>query len=475
MPRKSSQPASRAWSCLDRSAGRDENGRSGFRVPQKCDIFRLNSGSSGECRLKVNLTKTGARRMWRLVGHTVWFVSLLAGIDTADTSASVLENPLHTFCGIQNCSDGGLPMGNLVRDGSGNLYGTAFIGGASQYLLGGTVFELAVDGTFKVLHSFCIDQSCTDGLSPEGKLERDANGNLYGSTQGGGGDNYGVVFKITLAGKEHVLHSFTGGKDGCNPLSGVTLGRDGYLYGTTVGWCGPYYGTVFKISPKGAETVLHVFRQWAGGALPYSDVILDDDGNVYGTTYSGGGNGYGTVFQISPTGQYTILHSFCRPPQCVDGMEPWGGLVRDAQGNLYGTTDGGGNVGATNTCAGDYYTCGTVFKLSPDGTYTILYRFAGGSDGANPRTDLILNPNGNLFGTTAAGGSHAGECGTYGCGVAFEIMGRSKERVLYSFKGGADGVHPFSGLSVDPTFEHLYGVTEGGGTTGYGVLFELSR
>jgi uncharacterized repeat protein (TIGR03803 family) len=221
----------------------------------------------------------------------------------------------------------------------------------------------------------------------------DKTGNLYGTTSAGGTGKYGTVFKITPSGAESVLYSFTGGTDGCFPQNaGVVLGKNGVLYGTTSGEGCSSLGTVFKLSPSGAETVLHRFvNNHKDGSDPKAGLFIDNTGNLYGTTYFGGTHGYGTVFKITPSGAEKVLHSFTG----LDGENPLASVIRDTAGNIYGTTYIGG--------ASNY---GTVFKLTPTGTETVLHTFVGyPADGAYPTAGLVLGTKGILYGTTYAGGS----------------------------------------------------------------------
>ncbi len=323
------------------------------------------------------------------------------------------ETVLHLFCSLQNCADGSDPYSAMVGDGSGNLYGTTYSGGVHDG--SGTVFKLASDGTYTVLHNFCSMIACSDGFSPVGDLIRDGSGNLYGTTYIGGAYGQGVVFKLAPNGTESVLHSFcsvTNCADGKEPYGGVIRDRAGNLYGTTyIGGAGNA-GVVFKLAPDGTETVLHNFcslANCADGAYPQDSMILDGStSNLYGTTEFGGSGGLrcdarsscGVVFEISPNGVETVLHSF----DDADGGNPLGSLIKDRAGNIYGTTFFGGKNNG-----------GVVFKLSPDGVETVLHFFGGLSDGKWPRGGVI-NDNGILYGTTLSGGG----------GIVFRLRKQSK-------------------------------------------------
>jgi len=297
------------------------------------------------------------------------------------------ETPLHSFRGL----DGLLPYAGLVRDGNGNLYGTTEEGGSGGF---GVVFELSKSGAETVLHNF--KRNKTDGAVPYAGLIRDKAGNLYGATTVGGAFDRGVVFKLNKLGKETVLHSFKGTPDGEYPEAGLVRDACGNLYGTTTGDGTSNYGTVFKVTPKGNETVLYRFSGGADGKSPYGGLVLDAAGTLFGSTAGGGlagcdGNGTcGTVFKIDATGKHTVLYSFTGG---ADGGTPVAGLIRDAAGNLYGTTAAGGDFGY-----------GTIFKIGIDGGETVLHSFSW-SDGANPFAGLIRDKVGNLYGTTYYGGA----------------------------------------------------------------------
>ena len=301
------------------------------------------------------------------------------------------ETGLYSFTGANG--DGAYPEAGLVFDRQGNLYGTTSVGGdkGCGALLGcGTVFKLTPEGHEKVLYTFCPGgYPCTDGYNPVAGLVLDWRGNLYGTTFAGGvtgcGPGCGTIFKVTPEGHETVLYSFCPGgypcTDGYNPAAGLVLDWRGNLYGTTLSGGASGWGTVFKVTPEGHETVLYSFTGGADGGVPYADLVLDRQGNLYGTTSVGGDKGCGsffgcgTVFKVTPEGHETVLHSFTAANG--DGAEPYAGLVFDWRGNLYGTTLSGGGTGCGSGC-------GTVFKVTPEGHETVLYTFTGGTDGGMP-------------------------------------------------------------------------------------------
>ncbi len=305
--------------------------------------------------------------------------------------------------------------------------------------------------TFTVLHVF---KGSPDGQFPAASLVRDAAGNLYGTTENGGRDDDGTVFKVNPAGHERVLFSFHR-TDGLLPSSNLILDEAGNLYGTTLG--GPGAGAVFRVSKTGEEHILHVFQagENSDAALPVGGVIMDDAGNLYGATVLGG-LGFGALYKIDPTGQFSVLYKFQGQ---ADGANPEGPLVRDADGNLYGSAPGR---------ASDFLIPGTVFKLAPDGTFSVLHRFTGGLDGKGPQGGLLRDKAGNLFGSALSGGDAR-------AGTLFEITRSGKFRRLYSFTGKKDGANPNGELVQDPQ-GNLYGTAERGpGELSLGTVFKLDQ
>jgi uncharacterized repeat protein (TIGR03803 family) len=321
------------------------------------------------------------------------------------------ETVLYSFAGYP--SDGEFPASPLIRDSSGNLYGTTIDGGAFR---SGTVFRVASTGTETVLYNF---SGSSDGGSPSGGLIQDAAGNLYGTTTYGGTGN-GVVFKLDATGHETVLHQFKGRPDGALPYAGLIQDAAGSLYGTTErggsSKCGGAVGcgVVFKLDSSGTETILHTFTDTPDGAYPRGRLLLDAKGRLYGTTGNGGEQhhpecrnyGCGTVFKLGRSGKETILHRFGG-----DGAYPDGALILDAAGNLYGSTAGWGDSGCN---------CGLVFELNAKGNDIILHYFVSSRRGAYVQQDLWSDASGNLYGTTLRGGGDA-NCGGYGCGIVFKV------------------------------------------------------
>jgi uncharacterized repeat protein (TIGR03803 family) len=323
--------------------------------------------------------------------------------------------------------------------------------------------------TEKVLYSF---GASPDGNGPVSGLAFDRAGNLYGTTAGGGANGAGAVFELTPAGggkwNESVIYSFTGKTDGMVPLGGVIVDDSGNLYGTTSrGASGS--GTVFSLIPgaggKWKLKVLHTFIGTTGG-VPSAGLIFDTAGNLYGTTAEGGSHEFGSVFELAPQANgkwaHKGIHSFNNNGH--DGTDPLAALTLDAAGNLYGTTYAGGT-----------HTYGIVFQLTPgsNGKWTekILHAFNAGNghDGAAPDSPIVIDSSGNLFGTTTGGGKDK----FYG--VVFELTlnssGKWQERILHAFTDGKDGGEPNAGLTLDAS-GNFYGTAATGGAGGGGVFKE---
>lgn len=325
-----------------------------------------------------------------------------------ELSPSGVETTLHVF-GLSN-SDGSDPQGGVLRDPAGNLYGTTFAGGIADCSgFGcGTVFKLAPNHRETQLYRFTGDP---DGQGPIGNLVSDATGNLYGNTNLGGFSEGGIVFEVSRTGAETILHTFTGGTDGAEPFAGLVRDPAGNLYGTTYSGGTFGSGTVFELTPAGIETILHNFDlTTTDGANPFAGLVRDSAGNLYGTTNGGGTFSSGTIFKLDPTGAETILFNFNGGSQ---GAFPVG-LARDAKGDLFGVTFNGGR---STACTGG---CGVVFELSPTGQETVLHSFTGPPDGKLGAGSPLLDSAGNLYGYTSEGGTSSGNMGN-GCGIVFKI------------------------------------------------------
>ncbi|MGA7283139.1 MAG: choice-of-anchor tandem repeat GloVer-containing protein [Candidatus Cybelea sp.] len=369
--------------------------------------------------------------------------------------------------------DGNTPYASLI-DVGGTLYGTTVGGGSNScstpsYQGCGTVFSVTLGGTEKVLHNFGAGHN---GSSPRAGLI-DVGGTLYGTTVSGGmpcsytysSGSCGTVFSITPTGAEKVLHKFgaPGSPDGAFPWAGL-IDVNGTLYGTTVGGGLQYYrgcysfygcGTVYSITTQGEEKMLYAFGRRHNGLGPKAGLI-DVNGKLYGTTAERTNDRFGTVFRITTGGAEKLLRIFNE----ADGAFPLAGLV-ELNGRLYGTTAWGGAY----TCGAYLSGCGTVFSVPlQGGSENVLLKF-NRTDGNYPSATLI-DVNGKLYGTTQGGGAYNDN------GTVFSITLDGEEKVLHSFGNGTDGKQPFAGLiDVNGT---LYGTTAGGGTSGYGTVFALT-
>src|SRR5579872_4993866 len=391
---------------------------------------------------------------------------ILTTIAVAVTLANVAwaanaEKVLHSFTGG---NDGIDPAATLVADAAGNLYGTTVGGGTGTLCTNGcgTVFELSpvAGGKWKetVLYSFT---GGIDGKNPYGGVILDSKGDLYGTTVAGGsggacsGDGCGVVFLLSKSGKkwvETVMYNFTGGKDGFGPGGALAFDSAGNLYGTTPdggnrhNCSGGGCGVVYQISPvRGGgwkQTVLHTFTGGTDGAVgSLGPLLVDKSGNVFGVAELGGDKACkcGVVFELmfaSGKWNFKALDDFKGMPNA--GF-PYGGVIADSKGNLYGTTYYAGAKGT-----------GSVYKLTnTNGTFTesVLYSFTGGTDGGSPTTTLMFDGKGNLYGTTSAGGDSNGD------GVVFKLTpksgGKWSESVVHQFGKGSDGRNPYYGLISD--------------------------
>ncbi len=385
--------------------------------------------------------------MNKLNGWMMASVVLLLSTATAPPASAQVFTTLASFTG----GDGSYSEAGLAQGVDGNLYGTTAEGGNSTICKGGcgAIFRVTAAGTIKLFHSFDV----TDGASPDAVLALGDDGLFYG-TAASGPTSEGTVFKISPSGKLTTLCIFNLPVNGSTPFAGLVLGADGLFYGTTAGYSNQPNGagTVFSINPDGNLTTLLAF-DGTDGALPTSALIQGWDGQFYGTTSNGGANGEGTVFRISSSGTLTVLHSF----DLNDGGYPSSGLVQGADGNLYGTTWGGGDANC------EY--CGTVFKITPEGTLTTLHFFSGGDDGQSPVGPLVQATNGILYGTTMFGGTNS-------LGTVFGVTPGGEEVVFHSFDGH-DGRTPLSGL-FQATNGILYGTTSEGGAGNHGTVFSLA-
>ncbi len=361
-----------------------------------------------------------------------------------------------TFKG--GASDGSNPQTSLILGGSGDLYGTTYLGGAFN---AGTVFVVKTDGTgFQLLYTFAGGAS--DGLYPSASLILDGSGNLYGTAYQGGTSNFGTLFSVKTDGTGfQLLHSFAGGaSDGAYPLASLVSDGVGNLYGTTYQGGTSDLGTAFKMKTDGTGfQLLHSFTgSTSDGSNPLASLVLDGSGNLYGMTPYGGSLGAGTVFSVKTDGtSFQPLHSFTGGAS--DGSNPQGSLILDGAGNLYGTTMNGGMTDI-----------GTVFSLKTDGTaFQLLHVFTGGvSDGSDPQASLVLDAAGNLYGTSLYGGPSD-------LGTVFSVKTNGTLfQLLHSFAGvPGDGSYPYAPLIRD-SYGNLYGTTYQGGSADMGTEFTIA-
>jgi uncharacterized repeat protein (TIGR03803 family) len=398
------------------------------------------------------------------------------------------ETILHEFSASPDAAS---PEAGLILSADGTLYGTTTAGGTHKicfegYKKGcGTVFSVDGAGEERLVYSFA---GKPDASAPFAGLIEE-HGELYGTTASGGdylpcysygGDGCGTVFAIDRSGAERLLYQFkgdfgSGPKDGEVPMGRLISDGAGNFYGTTPFGGAHESGTIFRVTTNGSETVLYSFNGKGDGARPYSGVIRDTAGNLYGVTYFGGKShctgGCGTIFELGTGGSLTTLYHF---KGLGDGGNPYGGLVMNSAGELLGTAQNYGNLQCNKR--GGNPGCGTVFKLTADRKFRVIHTFAGSPDGAAPTESMMLDASGALYGTTPFGGDSTCN-GGYSCGVAFEIN-HGRESVLHAFTGGRkDGEVPYGGLVRDAA-GNLYGTTVSGGTgrcnRGCGVVFKLS-
>ena len=387
------------------------------------------------------------------------------------------DTVLYSFCAQTSCVDGNQPYGTPVADSSGNLYGTTYYGGANNY---GEVYELTKSGSSwseSVLYSFTGPNN-NDGAYPFAGLVFDKDGNLYGTTYQGGASSQGTVFELSKSGstwKETVLHVFSdiSGSDGTNPYSTLIFDAAGSLYGTTLSGGKDGYGLVFQLKPSGKTWTYHEIHTFpgantAGGGQPHGGLVLDKNGYLYGTAYYGGVVwDVGVVYQLREVSGVWISSTIYTFLGDSLGQYPYAALATDAAGDLYGTTYSGGN-----------FDLGLVFKLTPgkgnSWTEKVLYSFKGyaNKDGATPYYNgVTLDSAGNVYGTTYQGGSSAAN--NLNFGTVYKLTeGTYKESVLWSFGTSGDGYYPYQ----PPTLVNgnLYGTTYVGGLHSGGVLYELA-
>ena len=343
-----------------------------------------------------------------------------------------------------NQTNGAFPSASVIQAKDGNFYGTTASYGSGSY---GTIFKMSLSGTFTNLVSF----NSTNGAGPRAGLVQGADGNFYGTTYNGGSNNAGTIFQLTGSGGLTTLVTLSFDDTGAYPKAGLIQGKDTNFYGTTAIGGINSGGTAFRVMTNGTLTNLVSFNiSGNAGNSPYAGLVQGNDGSLYGTTYQGGTNGYGTIFKLTTNGMYTPLYSFTG---AGDGANPYAGLVQGADGKFYGTTFGGGALGY-----------GTVFKFATNGTLTTLASF-GNTNGSHPQAGLVQGSDGNFYGTTVEGGTNS-------LGTVFQISTNGALTSLYSFTGGVDGASPWAGL-IQGDDGNFYGTTHDG-ANGYGTVFRLS-
>ena len=336
-------------------------------------------------------------------------------------------------------------MGLFAQGRDGNLYSTTQTGGTINC---GVAFQFTPAGKMNPLYSFLNNR---DGCFPNGGLTLGTDGNFYGTTSAGGSTGFGTVFKITSSGKFTLLHTFNGNTEGVPADVPPIQGLDGNFYGTTSDGGGEVFGTVYKMTPSGKLTVIYTFPGSSKLAYPMA-LTLGTDGNFYGTALGGGVNKFGGVFKITPHGKLTVLNSFKGTP---DPETPKGAIIQATDGNFYGTTEKGGVNGF-----------GSIYKMTPAGALTIIHSFNEDGLGLQPLAGLVQATDGKFYGASGSLGSS---------GVIFQITSTGTYNVLVSLTnttGKFPGANPQVSL-----FQHtngtLYGDTYGGGSQDKGVLFGL--
>ena len=400
--------------------------------------FRSSSGPVGGLAPSI-LSRTSLSRL------AVLGLSSYVGIHCSSAQLTIL----HSFGDGTVTNDGAVPAGGLIQAPDGNFYGTT-VYQAQTSTGGGTVYQLTLAGTVQTLHVF-----------PNSGEKRPAHDLLYynGDLIGVASSplSYSVVFRTTLSGKTVTWYDFNvfkGTQNGAAPEGSLILGSDGNLYGTTYGGGANGFGTIYKISPDIPHPFTSVYSFTAStGTFPDARLLLAQDGNYYGTTESGVPGGAGTVFQMTPAGQVTSIYQFPGATDYCDAP-----LIQDQNGNFYGVTIDGGTYGG-----------GYAFKMSSTFQVTILHQFGKGKDASWPN-GVVLGPNGNLYGTSGFGGSK-------GRGAIFEVStDGSFYKVLHNFADGSvpnDGEAPETGLTLGSD-NNLYGTTNFGGSAGNGTIFRIT-
>ncbi|MGN6619290.1 MAG: choice-of-anchor tandem repeat GloVer-containing protein [Ilyomonas sp.] len=352
---------------------------------------------------------------------------------TTDGKYTVLKS-------LSSPKDGGFPYGNLMQNSDGSFYGTTRSGGANN---AGTIFKLTTSGTFSVIHSFV---AATEGSTANGSLVKGKDGNLYGMTHDDGPYGSGTVFKVTTAGELTVLAAFDGSEKGSAPYESLVKGKDSAYYGTTFSGGKYGYGTIFKIC-GGATTVLHSFNRNTDGGRPKGSLVLASDGNFYGVTPEGGSKGYGTIFRITPAGKFSVIYNIAPG----DGSNIQGTLIQAKDGFLWGMSNSGGPKSG-----------GTIFKVSLSGSFSTIYGFDYTKEGSGTEGDLIQASDDNFYGMTA-NNAHV-----------FKMTPKGELTLLHTFVVSSEGNYPLGSL-VEGKDGNLYGTTGNGGANGAGTIFKMTK
>jgi len=354
----------------------------------------------------------------------------------------------------------------LAQATDGNYYGAVSVGGTNN---GGAIFQFTAGGNLTDTYSFCSLPNCADGYDPTAAPILGSDGILYGTTSaggvanGGGASQAGTVFKMTLGGKLANLYSFcpkSGCFDGSGPV-GLVQASNSNFYGATASGGKFGEGTLFELTSTGGFKLMYTFcsrENCADGSLPRSAPMQASNGNFYGTTQLGGSHNDGVVYEITPTGSYKVLYNFCAQVNCSDGQYPMSAVVQDSAGNLFGTAFYGGAYGD-----------GVVYEITPKNQYVVLYSF-NGIDGGSSYAALTLANDGNLYGTSVISNNNWNE------GNIFKVTPQGEYTSLYSFcnYGTCTGYAPMTTL-LEATNGTLYGATTYGGAYNYGTVFSLNN
>ncbi len=398
-------------------------------------------------------------QVMRTVKTILMMAALVSAAAMGAQAQSYTEAPIY---GFNSGTGGNEPVSNLIQAGDGYLYGTTYEGGSATACAGygcGTIFKVLPDGkNYTVLYTF---KDNGDGAQPYAAPIEGSDGNFYGTTYGTTGTDAGSVYQLTPGGTYTTLHAFTNGTDGGFPQDGLVQGSDGNLYGTTstggnLSDCAKAgCGTIFKVTPTGTFTTVYTFTGGTDGGTPLGGLVEDGAGVFYGTTSAYGANTYGTVFKLSGT-TVTPVYAFCSVNLCTDGEAPESTMWVGLNGDLYGSTVKGGSNGS-----------GSVFQLTTTGTLTTIGNFCtqyGCNDGSETN-GVFLGSDGKYYGTTLYGGMSS-------LGSIYTVTTGSVVTPLISFVGGTDALHPYAG-ALQGADGNFYGTSAGGGANGYGTVWQM--